>query len=127
MRDMKTIICGSRKIRNRRDVELALAECPFIGSISEIVHGNAVGVDRIVHQIANDLMLPVKVFPVTRDDYNKFSRSAPIIRNQQMIDYADACIVIWDGVSSGTRSMIKFAKLKKLQLFIHKVNKEKRR
>ena len=39
--------------------------------------------------------------------------AAPIVRNQQIVDYADHILVFWDGQSRGTASVIEYAKKSK--------------
>ena len=42
-------------------------------------------------------------------EYNRYGRAAPIIRNKQIVDYADKIIVFWDGKSKGSFSVIEYA------------------
>ena len=43
-------------------------------------------------------------------EYDRYGRAAPIVRNKQIVDYADAVIAFWDGKSKGTQSVISYAK-----------------
>ena len=45
-----------------------------------------------------------------------------MIRNQQMSDYADALIAIYDGVSNGTKNMIEIAKKDGLEVFVYEIS-----
>ena len=51
-------------------------------------------------------------------DWGLHGRRAGYIRNEDMAEYADACIVFWDGKSPGSRHMIEIAKKAKLPLRI---------
>ena len=72
-------------------------------AITEVVYGMATGVDRLgeIWAISNDK--PVKEMPA---DWNKHKKAAGPIRNRQMAEYCDAAVIIWDGISPGTRNMI---------------------
>jgi len=41
-------------------------------------------------------------------EYRKYKRGAPLIRNKQIVDYADTVIAFWDGKSKGTESVIQY-------------------
>ena len=98
---MKIAIIGSR---NAAFLDLA----PYIPKdCTEIVSGGAAGVDRYaaayakVHGLALTEFLPL---------YETYGRAAPIIRNKQIAEYADAVIAFWDGASRGTLSVIRYCK-----------------
>ncbi|MBQ8393454.1 MAG: hypothetical protein IJX51_06760 [Clostridia bacterium] len=42
--------------------------------------------------------------------YSKYGKYAPLKRNEKMVKIADIVIVIWDGVSKGTKYTIDFAR-----------------
>ena len=42
--------------------------------------------------------------------YEHYGRAAPIVRNKQIVDYADKILIFWNGNSKGTLSVIKYAK-----------------
>ena len=127
---MKTIIAGSRDIielfctckaecttdcTKNADAynyfERVINSCPW--KITEIVSGTALGADSLGEVYAYHNNIPVKKFkPV----WSKYGRKAGPIRNAEMANYADACIVIWDGESRGSDNMIKQAKAHGLKL-----------
>lgn len=63
----------------------------FTDKVTELVSGGREGIDQLVEILALRTSKPEKVF---YPDYIKYSRNAPEIRNQEMADYADECIVI---------------------------------
>ncbi len=71
---------------------------------SEIVSGGATGIDRCaaVYAAAHDLPL-TEILP----HYERYGRAAPIIRNREIVAYADMVIALWDGISKGTAFVIK--------------------
>lgn len=44
--------------------------------------------------------------------YDKFARVAPLKRNEQIIDYCDEVLALWDGKSKGTKFVIDCCKKK---------------
>lgn len=101
---MKVIIAGSRDIVDKDDVRSAVISFMKIQEIDEVVSGCARGVDRLGEIFAEANNIPIKKFPA---DWNKHGKAAGSIRNDQMADYADACIAVWDGESRGTKHMIR--------------------
>lgn len=81
-------------------------------SITEVVSGGAKGVDKLGEKWAISYGVPIKTFYLTNEDWLLFGNRAGIIRNQQMAEYADVLIAIWDGKSKGTANMIE--EMKKL-------------
>ncbi len=114
---MKVIIAGSRKIDSYDRVLGVVANSNF--KITEIVSGAAKGVDSIGEDIAYNFGIPVVRFPAAWDKYGKV---AGYIRNEQMANYADALIAIWDGRSHGTKHMITVAKKLSLQVYLEVVD-----
>lgn len=116
---MKTIIAGGRNITNFIVVAQAIMECPWWTEITEVVCGKAIGVDTLGEQWATEIVkLPVKPFPVTKEDYRILGRwQAPKARNTRMAEYADALILIWDGESGGSKDMMRKAEQHKLKFW----------
>ncbi|MFA5195962.1 MAG: SLOG family protein [Bacteroidales bacterium] len=111
---MKIIIAGSREINEFILVQLAVAGSGF--DITEVVSGTAKGVDKLGELWAFENDIPVKRFPA---DWKKYGKSAGYKRNEQMAEYADALIAIWDGKSPGTGHMISIAKMKNIPVYVH--------
>jgi hypothetical protein len=98
---MRTIIAGSRTVIEYEKVCAVIKAANF--NITEVVSGCARGVDTLGEQWAAASGIPVKRFPA---EWNKHGKLAGPVRNQQMADYADALIAVWDGRSKGTKDMI---------------------
>jgi hypothetical protein len=111
---MKTIIAGSRTIKDFGVVCNATLKSGF--EITEVVCGMAEGVDKLGRKWAIDASIPVKEFPA---DWAKFGRAAGLIRNVEMAHYAEALILVWNGVSRGSAHMLLTAQ--KLGLKIYEV------
>lgn len=113
---MKTIIAGSRTITSYQIVDHAITASGL--DITEVVSGKAKGVDFSGEKWAVIHDIPIKSFPA---DWQNLGKRAGIIRNQQMVHYADALIAIWDGKSRGTQHIIKYAMYSGLKLFVFTV------
>ena len=104
---MKLLIVGSRSITN---FDLS----PYITkNVDTVISGGAGGVDSLAEQYA-DLHRLSKY--ILRPRYDLYGRAAPLKRNEQMVDIADALLVIWDGRSKGTQYTLKYAKKMKKQV-----------
>ena len=96
---MKIAVVGSRKITM---VNIGR----YISDGEEIVSGGAVGVDSCAAEYAKEKGIKLTVF---LPQYERYGRAAPIMRNKEIVDYADKIIAFWDGSSKGTLSVIKYA------------------
>lgn len=107
---MKTIIAGSRTIASYEVVQKAVLLAQGAGlEITEVVSGKARGIDTLGEEWAKANNIPVAEFPVRAADWKRYGKRAGYLRNQQMGEYADALIAIWDGKSRGTVHMIDIA------------------
>ena len=97
---MKVAVVGSRDLTNITLDQYIPKET------DEIVSGGAVGVDLCAAEYAKKKGLKLTVF---LPQYERYGRAAPIVRNKEIVDYADKIIVFWNGSSKGTRSVIKYA------------------
>ena len=131
---MKTIIAGSRSIKDYKIVEEAVKELEI--EITEIVSGGATGVDSLAeaYAIYNDIEFTLfkaewnkidKNSVVKKGKYGSYNVSAGTERNKKMGDYADALIAIWDGKSTGTKHMIEYMHKLGKEVFVFKYIKEK--
>jgi hypothetical protein len=116
---LKLVIAGSRTIKNyaclTETVDRVLKVDPdFIAKIEEVVSGTAIGPDQLGERWAQQNDIPIKRMPA---DWSK-GRGAGHIRNAEMAKYADIGIILWDGVSPGTRGMINQMQLCKKPYFL---------
>lgn len=110
---MKLLIAGSRDFNNFPLLEenVKFFTKNFDNSEIEIVSGNAKGADKLGEQYAKKYNIKIKLFPA---DWNKFKKSAGMIRNREMGDYATHAILFWDGKSPGTKAMAQILKEKNI-------------
>lgn len=97
---MKVAVIGSRGLTANVG-EYIPDEC------HEIVSGGAKGIDKCAEIFAVERRLKLTVF---LPDYQRYGRGAPIVRNKQIVDYADFVLAFWDGISRGTKSVIDYCK-----------------
>jgi hypothetical protein len=129
---MKTIIAGSRSIQLYSLIPQSVKASGF--SITELVCGCAPGVDRLGFVWARKNYVPVRFFPawekqhqwamenwwldeIVEPHLGEHWRAAGHIRNAEMAKYADALILVWDGQSAGSKSMLAQAKSKGLKIY----------
>ena len=98
---MKLMIAGSRNIES-------FDFSPYISeNVELIITGGALGIDKLAEEYADKNRLS-KI--VLRPEYNKYRKSAPLKRNDKMIEIADEILIIWDGFSKGTKYTIEKAR-----------------
>lgn len=97
---MKLLIAGSRSIT---DFDLT----PYIPQDVElIISGGADGVDTLAENYADKHKISKLIL---RPNYSRYKRSAPLKRNEEMVDIADSVLVIWNGKSKGTSHTVRYA------------------
>ena len=106
---MKLLIVGSRSI-----TEFDLS--PYItAEVETIISGGAGGVDTLAEKYADQHRLSKYIM---RPRYDLYGRGAPLKRNEQMVDLADAVLIIWDGQSKGTNYTLKYAQKKNKKVLL---------
>lgn len=112
---MKLAIIGSRNL-----TEISIDEY-VSDEVTEIVSGGAKGIDTLAKDFARRKEIPIVEF---LPKYNLYGRAAPLKRNEEIAQYADEAIALWNGKSKGTEHTIKlFNKLgKKVTIVILKEN-----
>lgn len=111
---MRTIIAGTRTATWRNTWD-ALRSCDWRHEITGTLCGMAKGADMHGKAWANANKIPVSKWP---PNWEAHGTAAGPIRNQQMVDRADALIAAWDGVSKGTADVIAKAKSKGLRVHV---------
>src|SRR5690242_1422091 len=102
---MKTIVAGGRSFHDYATVKRVLDE--HRSEITEVVSGGANGADRLGERWAYENKVKLKVFPA---DWRRHGKVAGMIRNREMVQYAEALIAFPGG--SGTDNCIMLAMAK---------------
>ena len=138
---MKVIIAGSRSITDYKHVEDAMFKSNAYKLVTEVVSGGASGVDTLAidwakkHKVKytvkkadwNNLKAPGAEIVIDESDksdslgYRYYNRRAGLQRNEEMGNYADALVAIWDQESPGTLHMINYMKKLGKKVFVYKV------
>lgn len=105
-------ICGSRSIK---DLNLDFYLDP--NYFGEIVTGGAAGVDTIAEKWAKKYNIEWICYLPQYEVYG--GKYAPLVRNKQMIEYADECVAFWDGKSKGTLMTIEYALSLERKVAVH--------
>jgi len=120
---MKTVIAGSRSIGRLSPrtwdyetlvalVEKAVQDSGF--QITEVISGGAGGPDR-----AGEKWAESKSIPITQIKPNwKLGRGAGIAANKELVEHAEALVVLYDGTSAGTKDTIQRMRLKGAKVFV---------
>ncbi len=117
---MRVIIGGSRSISDPAALEAAIEQSKF--TIAKVITGNSTGVDLLVQHWAQKQGVPLTVLPV---DWSQYGGRAEQIRNEQIIEIADACILIWDGFSKGTHHLREVVQRRGLKLCLYQCNPQR--
>lgn len=109
---MKIAIIGSRNLQIEIDNYIPK-------NATEIITGGARGIDTLAYRYAKKNNIPCRIYPPM---YEFYGRAAPIVRNKQIVEQSDLVLAFWDGVSSGTKFTINYAKKinKKVEVYLFK-------
>ena len=110
--NMKVAVIGSRNIVVE-DLERYLPT-----GVTQLVSGGARGVDSCVRSYAERMNIPLVEF---LPDYQRFGKAAPLKRNEEIVNYADCVVALWDGASRGTQSVIKYCQKQEKPLTIYRL------
>lgn len=121
---MKVIIAGSRSITDYETVDNAINHALMnwriktVRAINEVISGGANGVDRLGERWARLNNIPIVILYAS---WAIQGRAAGPIRNQEMVNRADALIAVWDGKSKGTQDIIDRANKKGIKVYVYNV------
>jgi len=112
---MRVIVAGSRCF-TAADYPLIEEVCLSSGYwYSAVVSGGARGVDTLGEQFAKNIKVPVQRYLA---DWERHGRSAGPRRNLLMAKHADAVVLVWDGISPGTKHMMNAARQQSLPVYV---------
>lgn len=105
------LICGSRSIN-----DIAIGRYVNPKEIGQVVHGGTTVVDALAEQWAKNNNIESIIFS---PNYEIYSKRAPLVRDKEMVDYADFVIVFWDSHSRGTKYVIDYCKTIGRKCIVH--------
>ena len=106
----RIVIAGSRDYNNYEEAKEFIDFCIQNIKIEHqlvFVSGCCYGADALGERYAKENGYGLELYPA---DWIKYGKSAGPKRNLKMAELADYVIYFWDRKSTGTKSMIKFAK-----------------
>ena len=102
---MRVAIIGSRELGESGQEKCCYNQ--ICGSVprncTEIVSGGAEGIDMLAQKYARENSL---LFTRFDPEYGSYGKNAPLMRNAEIIKYADLVLAFWDGKSRGTAQAI---------------------
>jgi hypothetical protein len=109
---MKVAVIGSRSFNDYELLRQTLSKL----EITLVVSGGAKGADSLGEEYANANNILTKIF---LPDWDKYGKSAGMLRNSDIINEAEIVVAFWDGESKGCKDAIaKANKLNKKVLII---------
>lgn len=109
---MKVAVIGSRTFNDYELLRQTLSKL----EITLVLSGGAKGADSLGEEYANANNIPTKIF---LPDWDKYGKSAGMLRNSDIINEAEIVVAFWDGESKGCKDAIaKANKLNKKVLII---------
>jgi hypothetical protein len=102
-------IVGSRNYPHEFKVRTLVAGLPFAFYPNEfrVVSGGAPGVDSWAEEEADLLGYPTHIIHA---NWKVYKKGAGMIRNKLLVDFCDMIFIFWDGLSPGSKNVIKLCK-----------------
>ena len=110
---MKLAIVGSRNFTDYTYFCQVVAQVK--GKITLIISGGARGADTLAERYAKEKAIPYLIFPANWDEYGK---QAGMLRNQDIVNSAEAMIAFLSSESKGTRDSISRAHIKSIPVHV---------
>lgn len=84
--------------------------------VAQIVSGGANGVDKLAEDWAKQNRIDFVEF---KPNYKIYGKRAPLVRDEEIIDYCDVVIAFWDKKSSGTLYTLQYATKMNRPIYLH--------
>lgn len=110
----RVLVCGGRNFNDTQFVYRTLSRLHAAEPIERIIHGGALGADRLAGMWAALRAVPVDVFPA---DWSKRWRAAGPIRNETMLRVGKPDLVVAFPGGWGTADMVRRAELAGVVVF----------
>lgn len=119
---MKLVIAGSRTVVNIQHLYNAILTLDLgdtvKNEVTEIISGGANGADKLGEILATKLNKTLTIMPA---EWDKYGKAAGYRRNEDMAELGDAVLVLYDGVSKGSKHMIELAKKHNKKVWVYYV------
>jgi predicted Rossmann fold nucleotide-binding protein DprA/Smf involved in DNA uptake len=119
---MKLVIAGSRTVVNIQHLYNAILTLGLgdtvKNEVTEIISGGANGADKLGEILAAKLNKTLTIMPA---EWDKYGKGAGYRRNEEMAELGDAVLVLYDGISKGSKHMIELAKKHNKKVWVYYV------
>lgn len=99
----------ARATRQQSQLRAALDRLHAERRFSLVIHGAAMGADRLAGRWAEWKGLPVQSYPITSLDWQRWGHAAGPIRNERMLVEGRPALVVAFAGSAGTQDMVRRA------------------
>ena len=115
----RLIVAGSRSFADyaRLAADLDRLLVNRLPSVEIVCGGCSAGADALAMRYARERGLALRVFPA---QWRLYGAAAGPFRNAAMAAYGSALVAYWDGVSSGTASMLRCASAQGLRIVLRR-------
>lgn len=103
---MRVLVCGGRHYEDSKQMNSVLDKLHSESPIALIIHGSSRGADSLADLWAFHRGIPRQNYPA---DWKRWGRVAGIIRNRQMLNEGNPCLVVAFPGGKGTANMIQLA------------------
>lgn len=103
---MKVLVCGGREFDDYARLQIELDAMHKDAAVSLLIHGGALGADRLAARWAFSRAIPAMSFPA---NWEKHGKAAGPMRNQQMLEQRPDIVVAFPG-GKGTADMARRAR-----------------
>lgn len=115
----RVAVIGSRGYDNYEEFKEKLKYyVSNLKSVTFVSGGAKSGADHLIKKFCKEFNYELKEY---LPDWEKFGKSAGMIRNQYIIDDSDYLIAFWDEMSKGTKNSIERAEYKQIPIRIIKI------
>lgn len=116
---MRAFIGGSRSIIDPAALVTGIALSTW--TITEIITGTSRGTDALVIAWAEREKIPYTAIPA---DWTRFGGRAEVVRCEMVLPMVEGCLLLWDGYSTGTATMMASARKRGIPVVVHRVNSQ---
>ncbi len=99
---MKLVIAGDTEFEDSQTLFDKINQVNQFEEITEVICGGLRGVDTIGRQWAMENNVPVKLITAKASNH----KNAIEMRNEEIVEYAEAALIIWNGENQITKHMI---------------------
>lgn len=111
---MKVSVTGSRSITDyewfKKKLNLILKSVQAVNTDNSeltFISGGAKGIDSFIKTYCIENNFSIEEI---KPDWNKYGKSAGVLRNKEIIEQSDINLIFWDGISKGSKFNINYCK-----------------